>query len=284
MALTERDDISIVQIIVYVPTLFLALWLAIRHGFGRNAGWYYLIVFSLARIVGASLQLATISDPTNISLHVGAVTVQTIGLSPLIMVQIALIGRALGSIRKETTSFVTEKRLRLVQVIAVVGLILGIVGGTQSGQDYSKTGKYTISDLSKAGMGLTIAAYVLLVLTTVIVATQQAHIEPGEKRLLLAVSISLPFILVRLIYSVESVFGNNPSFSQLTGDVNIQLGMSVIMEMIVVFIVEGIGMTLKKLPKDKAPPANSSPQQAGYQQSWQQVDSDHEMGGYNRYK
>ncbi|KAI0841775.1 hypothetical protein F5Y06DRAFT_260402 [Hypoxylon sp. FL0890] len=275
MALNERDNISIVQIIVYVPALVLALWLAIRHGFGRNAGWYYMIVFSLARIIGASLQLATISDPTNIGLHIGAITLQTIGLSPLIMVQTALIGRALGSIRKETTSFVTEKRLRLVQLVALVGLILGIIGGTQSGEDFGKTGTYTISSLSKDGMGLTIAAYALLVLTTIVVASQQAHVEPGEKRLLLAVGASLPFILVRLIYSAESVFGNNPSFSQSTGDVNIQLGMAVIMEMIVVFIVEGIGMTLKKLPKHEA----------GYQQSRQHMDSsDHELGGYNGYK
>ncbi|KAI1144508.1 hypothetical protein F5Y05DRAFT_364893 [Hypoxylon sp. FL0543] len=269
MALNERDNISIVQIIIYVPSLFLALWLAIRHGFGRNAGWYYLIVFSLARIIGAAMQLATISDPTNVSLHTGAIILQTIGLSPLIMVQIALVGRALGSIRKAATSFVTEKRLRLVQVVALVGLILGIVGGTQSGQDYGNTGKYTISNVSQIGMGLTIAAYVLLVFTTIIVAMQLAQIEPGEKRLLLAVGASLPFILVRLAYSAESVFGNNPSFNQLTGDVNIQLGMAVIMEMIVVFIVEGIGMTLKKLPKDIDPPATGHRQRASYQPSWQ---------------
>ncbi|KAI1212290.1 uncharacterized protein F4807DRAFT_415462 [Annulohypoxylon truncatum] len=274
MALTEHNNISIAQIIIYVPSLFIAVWLSYKHGFGRSAGWFYLIIFSLARILGASFQLATISDPKNLNLQVGAAILQTIGLSPLIMLQLGLLGRALGSIRKSTTSFVTEKRLRLVQVIALVGLILGIVGGSSS---FSDTGVYTVADTSRAGTGLTIAAYVLLVLATVAVALQLSHIEPGEKRLVLAVGLSLPFILVRLAYSGESVFGNNPDFSPLTANMNIYLGMAVIMEMIVIVIVEAIGMTLHKLPANKNVPVAT-----GYQQPWQQseVDRDHEMGGY----
>ncbi|KAI0386139.1 hypothetical protein F5Y04DRAFT_243419 [Hypomontagnella monticulosa] len=278
MALTEKNNISIAQIVLYVPALFIAVWLAIRHGFGRNSGWLYLIIFSLARIVGSSLQLATISDPTNISLYIGAATVQNIGLSPLIMVQLGLIGRAVGSIRKSTTSFVTEKRLRLIQLLILVGLILGAVGGSQSGQSVADTGKYTVSGLSQAGTGITIAGYVILVLSTALVATQLSHIEQGEKRLVLAVGLSLPFILVRLAYSAESVFGNNPDFNQLSGNANIQLGMAVIMEIIVVAIVESIGMTLNQIPKAAAgaPPT-------GYElPSRQRAEGEHAWGPYNR--
>ncbi|KAI2471446.1 hypothetical protein F4781DRAFT_386919 [Annulohypoxylon bovei var. microspora] len=275
MALTERDNISIAQIIIYVPALVIAVLLSIRHGFGRSAGWFYLIIFSLARIIGASLELATISDPQNVSLRIGAATLQNIGLSPLIMLQLGLLGRALGSIRKTTTAFVTEQRLRLVQLIALVGLILGIVGGTQSGESYGNTGVYTISTLSQAGTGITIAAYVLLVIATVAVAMQLSYIEEGEKRLVLAVGLSLPFILVRLAYSGETVFGHNPDFSQLTGNVNVQLGMAVIMEMIVITIVEAIGMTLHKASANETVPVAT-----GYQQPHQQREADHEMGGY----
>ncbi|KAI1102832.1 hypothetical protein F4804DRAFT_311816 [Jackrogersella minutella] len=276
VALNERDNISIAQIVIFVPTLFLGIWLSIRHGFGKSAGWFYLIVFSLARIIGASMQLATISDPTNLSLRIGAATLQNVGLSPLIMIQLALLGRALGSIRKTTTSFVTEQRLRLVQLLALVGLILGIIGGSDSGSDFSTTGKWTISTLSKVGTGLTIAAFVLLALSTAAVAMQLSYIEAGEKRLVLIVGLCLPFILVRLAYAAETVYGNNPDFSQLTGNVNIQLGMAVIMEIIAVAIIEAIGITLEKIPKSQGP----SVAPAGYQQPWQQREADHEMGGY----
>ncbi|KAI0881856.1 uncharacterized protein GGS22DRAFT_170914 [Annulohypoxylon maeteangense] len=268
MALTEHNNISIAQIVIYVPALFIAVWLSFKHGFGRSAGWLYLIIFSLARIIGAAMQLATISDPNNISLIIGAATLQNVGVSPLIMLQLGLLGRALASIRKSTTSFVTTQRLRLVQVLALVGLILAIVGGSQS---YTSTG-YKVSNLSQAGTGVTIAAYVLLVIATVAVAMQLSYIEEGEKRLVLAVGLSLPFILVRLAYSGESVFGNNPDFSPLTANVDIYLGMAVVMEMVVIVIVEAIGMTLHKIPSN-----TSAPVATGYRQPWQQREADHEM-------
>ncbi|KAI1772404.1 hypothetical protein F4818DRAFT_171299 [Hypoxylon cercidicola] len=277
MALTEQNHISIAQIVIYVPSLLIAILLAIRHGIGRSSGWLYLIIFSLARLIGPSLQLATISDPTNIRLRIGAAILQNIGLSPLIMVQLSLIGRALGSIRKSTNPLVTEKRVHLIHLLALVGLVLGSIGGSNSGTNFGKTGTYTVSGLTQAGTGLFIAAYVLLVISTILVATQISDVEPGEKRLVLAVGLSLPFILVRLVYSAESVYGHNPSFSQLTGNVNIQLGMAVIMEMIVVAICESIGMTLKKLPKIQAA---THPEDGGYQQPSQQTEGDHEMGGY----
>ncbi|KAI2626601.1 hypothetical protein GGR54DRAFT_591635 [Hypoxylon sp. NC1633] len=275
MALTERNNISIAQIVVFAPALLVATWLAVRHGFGRNAGWLYMILFSLARIIGAALQLATISDPTNTGLYIGALTLQSIGLSPLIMVQLSLIGRALGTLRKSTTSLVTEQRMRLIHLVALVGLILGAVGGSQSSQSIGETGKYTPSSLSQAGIGLMIAAYVLLVLSTIVVATQISSVESGEKRLVLAVGLSLPFILVRLVYSAESILGNNPDFSQFSGNADIFLGMSVVMEMIVVVIVEGIGLTLKRIPKNRAAISAS-----GYEQPRHQSGADHEMSAY----
>jgi hypothetical protein len=250
VALTEQNDISIAQIAVYLPSLVIAVFLAVRHGFGRNAGWLYLVIFSLVRIVGSALSLATISDPKNISLYIGALTLQNIGLSPLILVQVGLLGRALGSIRKVRETFLNEQQLRLVQLVVIVGLILSAVGGSQAGTEYGKTGVYTVQTLAKVGLALMIVGYVITVICTLVVASQISSAEPGEKRLLLAVGLSLPFVLVRLIYSAMSTLGGNAKFSSVGGDVNIQLGMAIIMEMIAIIIIEAIGLTLKKIPKE----------------------------------
>lgn len=261
MALTEQNGISIADICVYIPALVIAVLLCIRHGFGRSSGWLYLIIFSLARIVGASLQLATISDPTNTSLYIGFATLANVGLSPLILVQLGLLSRTLTGIRKNVQTFVNERILRLIQVLVVVGLILSAVGGSQAGTSYGETGVYTISTLSKAGMGLMIAGFVLTVLVALQVAMQISHADPGEKRLSLAVGLSLPFVLVRLAYAAASVFGNSTKYSVFNGDVNIQIGMATIMEMIVVAIVEGFGLTLKKIDQHRGvdAEANSRP-------------------------
>ncbi|KAI1638872.1 hypothetical protein F4809DRAFT_659153 [Biscogniauxia mediterranea] len=262
MALTELNNISIAEIVVYIPALLGGIFLAVRHGFGRNAGWLYLIVFSVARILGAALQLATIADPRNISLYVGSATLQTIGLSPLLLVQLALIARAVESASRSSlhgsssssSSLVGPRQLRLVQIVVLVGLILGCIGGSDAGSTYAETGTYPqATTLSQAGIALMIVGYVLLVLATAVVAaTQLSRIEAGERRVVLAVALSLPFILVRLAYSAESVFGANPDFNLLTGNHNVLLGMAVIMEMVVVAIVETIGLTLQVRPRAEA--------------------------------
>ncbi|KAK9799141.1 hypothetical protein SCARD494_02322 [Seiridium cardinale] len=249
MALTEHDNISIAEICVYTPSLIIAIFVSYRHGFGRSSGWLYLIIFSLARILGSALQLATISQPTNISLYVGAAILANIGLSPLILVQLGLLSRALTSIRKSVETFVNERMIRLVQLLILVGLILSTIGGSQAGNGYADTGVYTVPTLSKAGMGLMIAGFILTVAAAIQVAMQISHAESGEKRLSLAVGLSLPFVLIRLAYAAASVYSQNPEFNQLTGDVNIQLGMSVVMEMIAIAIIEGVGLTLKRIPK-----------------------------------
>ncbi|KAI5928740.1 hypothetical protein F4810DRAFT_645149 [Camillea tinctor] len=270
MALTELNNISIAEIVIYTPALLLAIFLAVRHGFGRNAGWLYLIVFSLARLLGAALQLATIADPRNLSLYIGSATLQTIGLSPLILVQLALLARAVESAGRHsapdgssvrTAGPVGPRQLRFVQLVVLVALILGIVGGNDAGSTYAETGTYSQgTSLSRAGIALMIAGYVLLVLATVAVAaTQLSRIEAGERRVLLAVGLSLPFILVRLAYSAESVFGSNPDFNLLTGNHNVLLGMAVVMEMFVVAIVEAIGLTLQVRPKAKSAAPSGGP-------------------------
>ncbi|KAI0127428.1 hypothetical protein BJ170DRAFT_595302 [Xylariales sp. AK1849] len=250
MALTEENGISVAEICFYIPSLFIAIWLCISHGFGRNAGWLYLIFFSLVRIIGSALSLATISDPKNVSLYIGAAVLANIGLSSLILVELGLLGRALASIRKATSTILNESQMRLIQLVLLVGPgILGAIGGSQAGTDDSKTGKYTSQTLSKVSMGLMIAGYVLTVLAALKVARQISYAEPGEKRIMLAVALSLPFVLVRLTYSAESIYGNNSNFNQRTGNINIRLGMSVIMEMFAVAIVESVGFTLRKVPK-----------------------------------
>lgn len=249
MALTESNQVSIAELAIYLPALFIAIFLCVRHGFGRSSGWLYLIIFSLARIIGPSMQLATISQPRNYSLYIGAATLQSIGLSPLILVELGLLSRALSSIRKSVQTRVNENMLRVVQIVVLVGLILTSVGGSQAGSNFADTGVYTPSNLSQIGIGLMIAGFVLTVLAAAQVALQISHAEPGEKRLALAVGLSLPFVLVRLAYAAATVYSGNPKFNQLTGDVSVQIGMSVVMEMIAVAILEGFGLTLKKIPK-----------------------------------
>jgi hypothetical protein len=38
MALDDNSIVSIVEIVIYVPTIIVSLFICMRHGFGRSSG------------------------------------------------------------------------------------------------------------------------------------------------------------------------------------------------------------------------------------------------------
>jgi len=250
-----RDGVAIGEICFYAPALVIALVLSARHGFTRSSGWIFLVLFSLIRIIGAGFQLATINDPTNVSLYTGVAILQNIGLSPLELTALGLLTRVVASINKTQQMFIRPYHLHFIQIIVMVGLILGIVGGVNASSELSSTGVYKPQTLSKAGIALFLVSYVAFVIVTILISFSLSYAEAGEKRLLLAVALSLPFLLVRLIYSSISTFGNSSSFNTVTGNVTILLCMALIMEACCVVIYEGVGLSLQRVRRDNLPTA-----------------------------
>ncbi|RDW94675.1 hypothetical protein BP5796_00438 [Coleophoma crateriformis] len=248
MTLSYRNAVSIAELIVYLPSLAVALLLCTRHGFGRSSTFWFLVIFTLARVVGPGMELATMSDPTNVSLYEGVVILQSIGLSPLMMSTTALLSRLLGNIQKSTNTFLKTRMLQLVELVILVALILGIVGGIQSSNGIAQ-GSYHPNALNKVGVALFIACFAVIVMATIALSFSVAHADQGEKRILAAVAISLPFMLVRLIYSIMVTYTTAKAFNQLTGSVTVLLCVALIEEFIIVVIYEAVGVTLPKVPK-----------------------------------
>jgi hypothetical protein len=93
MTLDYRHGIYILELIVYLPALFMALWMAWHHGFGRSSGWLFFIVFSLIRVIGSGTYLATIANPTDTNLYTTWAVCNSIALSPLTLSMIYLLSR-----------------------------------------------------------------------------------------------------------------------------------------------------------------------------------------------
>jgi hypothetical protein len=133
-------------------------------------------------------------------------------------------------------------------------LILCIVGGTNS---YSSTGVYQPQATTKAGVVLYLIAFIVLVLIAAVVASKLSNAPSEDKRLVWAVIIALPFIFVRIIYSLISVFSHNRHFNFITGSIIIHVFMSVLEEMAVVIIYLVIGWKTEALtPTNRGPIAN----------------------------
>jgi len=82
------------ELLIYLPALFVAGIVCSRHGFGRSSGWIFVLVLCLVRIVGAGCQLATYSSETT-GLLEAVVILDSIGISPLLLATLAcsLVGK-----------------------------------------------------------------------------------------------------------------------------------------------------------------------------------------------
>ena len=165
----------------------------------------------------------------------------------------------MDTINLNTTSALHMLQFRGTQIIITLGLILSIVGGTSS---VSPSGTFTVQTTSKAGVLLYVAAFVALAVTTVLVipkfAGSGAH-TGGERYLAFAVIVALPFIAVRIVYSLLAVFLHDHDFSLIDGSVPIWVAMAVAEEFLVVIFYLAVGWKAEALPATKRGPLTSRP-------------------------
>jgi len=253
MKFDSHGGISIFELVVYFPALLVAIFVCSRHGFGRSSGWVFTLILCLVRIVGACCQLATYHSETK-GLFEAVIILDSIGISPLLLATLGLLSRCADSIGNASSKLFHPIHFRLLQLLITLGLILCIVGGTNS---YSSTGVYQPQTTTKAGVVLYVVAFIMLILLAVVLAAKSSNSPGGDKRIVWAVFLAIPFIAVRLIYSLISVFAHNPHFNLVTGSVVIHVFMSVIEEMLVVIIYLAVGLMVETITRaDRGPIAN----------------------------
>ena len=105
-------------------------------------------------------------------------------------------------------------------------------------------------DLRHDAIIIFVVMFFVQVIITVYTLSNTRAISSGEMRLLIAVICSIPFLLVRLIYSILSSFNINPSsFNLVNGNVHVQGFVAVMEEFVVVILYLAAGLTAAKLPR-----------------------------------
>ncbi|KAI9758854.1 MAG: hypothetical protein M1835_000510 [Candelina submexicana] len=244
-----RGDVSIVELIFYVPALALAVWIATRHGFGRSSGWLFLIILALIRIVGSSMELAS-DQSHNQSLTIGAAVLSNIGLNALILALLAILKR----VNESMSEFhgLEPRIFDLFHLPLLAGVVLVAYGGSHSYQN----GVFHTQSTSK--FGIVIVAVVTVALTAIIALTftKLTHIPSGERRLLFAAAASIPFIAVHLLYSLISVFASSKTFNPITGNVIVFAIMAVLMEFVAVALFLVAGILAPVIPRSAVQPGS----------------------------
>jgi len=256
MALDARGDISIFVIAIYVPILCISLYINILHGFTRKAGWLFLLILSLTRIIGAALHIAAEEvRPINTGLYIGYSVLEPAGLSPLLIATTSFLSTIAE--RAFDHDGIVRGGLRLMHLLGLLTFVLTIVSGTESSGSNVSVG----TTLRHVAVIMYAVLYLSIALLHSYFWINKSQIMMHRRTLLLGISAALPFLLVRVVYSVLGGFApihygppspdmpNNffTKFSSV-GPWEYYLGMGVLMELaaVIIYIVTGLKTPLGK--------------------------------------
>ncbi|KAL8848718.1 MAG: hypothetical protein Q9221_006262 [Calogaya cf. arnoldii] len=226
MPLPGTSRLAIADIVFYTPALILSIIIITRHGFKRRFGWIFLTFLALIRLIGNSEEIAANAQHSN-GLFIAAAVLNALGLGPLLLVMIGMLKRVDQVVSQDRANpnrsplhAAPARFLNLCRILLLVALILAAIGSM----------KLYSSDLSQHSGGITLARagiiiFLLLFLglagvTTALVSHTFRRCELiniGERRMLCAVIASVPFIAVRLLYSLLVFFDTTSSTLTLQG-------------------------------------------------------------------
>ncbi|KAL3459702.1 hypothetical protein BJX64DRAFT_200209 [Aspergillus heterothallicus] len=235
-SVTYRDGIAILQLIIFPIILVAALFIWSRTGWRVGSKiWRYGVTLSLIRIAGSISSLLTI-DHDSYNVEVAVAVCELIGIAPLLLTYVGVLRQI------DTNQQLPPRALNIVTLVCIIGLILGIAG--VSSADHSNDGTYHPGSIVKASMGLFLAVFVITFLTAGWLWLQLSmSMRAFQRKLFLAVALSFPFLIVRLVYSAISDYGNNSKFTVLVGDPTIYLCMSVLEEIAAMGITMALGLS-----------------------------------------
>ncbi|KAF8583035.1 hypothetical protein K439DRAFT_111065 [Ramaria rubella] len=243
--LDEFGKIAAAEIVFYAPVLCIAFFVTLKHGFSRREGWASLLIFSVVRILGAILSVVSKTElhpTTGLLITVGIL--QAMGLSPLLL---ATLGFVTNIAQYGLPSL--SNIMRLLRLDLAVAVVLAIIGGIKTSPNNSSSDQATGHTLLRVGAVLFVIAYVVLFGIHVLLWGKKENIPLNHKKLLTSLSFALPFLAVKVLYSVLGAFVPSPSqWSSTTGDWKLYLVMGLLMEYIVVciYVITGARLPLQE--------------------------------------
>ena len=141
----------------------------------------------------------------------------------------------------------------LFLLLILVGLIVGIVGGTSvyssSPSNPPSSGAY--NELHASAIVLVVAFILLIGAIAWTFAFMQFTIK-SDRILLYAAAASIPFLIIRIIFNVLQTYQvDNSRFSSVMGSVAIYAVMAILMEFFVVLIYLAAGWKAPKIDREQ---------------------------------
>jgi len=243
MPLDERGKIAAAEIGFYAPITIFTILLVFRYAFRRDAGWFFLLIFSGSRIAEGALLLAGQLNGST-TLISAAYIIQYSSLFALLFSSLGFVGMAGQHTYSEIPRVAAI--LRAIGLLGLAGLGLCIAGGVIAMQTADQT---LPAALRRAGVGIYAGIFAILIPVHIGTWTYRWHLRSYRRSLLYGITAALPFLGARIAYSVISAWsstnlnGTNPSsdpnlqkLNPITGDWVLYLVLGPVMEYVVVLL------------------------------------------------
>ncbi|KAJ5615694.1 hypothetical protein N7537_000808 [Penicillium hordei] len=232
---TGKRNIAIAEIVIYslihtaqFSTRCMQEWRHWHHNKNKSIGrcvfysWWSMIgLLSQIRIAGSALVLAS-SHPEKPILIAESI-LQSVGLSPLLL-RCGQSGETGPGNSKWTK--LTRFALHFFRFPIFIAIILAVVGGCINMRTMGEAGSIVL---------VVTFAYVCGLVGRLAVKSRSILPKSGHRAVLLTV-LTLPFLLVRIIYFLLLEYGP-PKFNPATGGIGILIGMGLLMEIIIVILL-----------------------------------------------
>jgi hypothetical protein len=241
--LDNHGALAIAVLIFYGILIWPAIYVCVKHGFGRHLGWFYLVTLPIVRIVGSACEIAAEQKPS-VALYTVAAICNGVGLVPLLFTLTGFIKR----INDGMPTKIPELPFRLIHLGTLVGLALAIAGGIEAVPGNSASEIKTGTSLRKASSIILLLIFLALAAFTVQLSARKNTAWHGDRVIIYAAIASIPFILVRAIYFILVTFdGHSKNFNPYSPNIYVQAFMQILMEFIAFLIFLAAGLTSQSL-------------------------------------
>ena len=90
---SERYAIDIAELVIYLLLFPPAIFVTVRHGFSKSAGFLYLCAFCAIRIASSAMGIVSQKNPSSQTDLVWAAVLGSVGISPLLLASFSLLTR-----------------------------------------------------------------------------------------------------------------------------------------------------------------------------------------------
>lgn len=227
--LDTAGQLAAAQIALYALLILPSIYTVWKHSWQGLLGWGFLVAFCSLRLIGSALQVSnekngTTSETTQI---IGGV-----GLSPLVLAFIGLLHEVNHYLRG-SKSFLLRWPISVGLHLVVLAALALVVVGVKDGKS-----------IGKVGYILFVIVWIAIIALTA-VSWRQVHTSVEAKHVLIAVTVTLPLLGVRILYSCIASFDSK--INAYSGPIAYRIVLSVLMELLIVIILAAFGVMTRRI-------------------------------------